>query len=168
MITTRISSPSDSEFVLSMLIEAAYPPHARPSTAEAEEDGRLRQWLTRFGDQKGDHCRIAFSDEVACGMALCRVFDDLPVQGVVGIMDQRIPSLAIAVKEGFRQRGIGKLLLQALYDDAVLGGYSAISLCVSQRNDPAIKLYESTGFRVVASDNARMIMVKERSPFQAK
>lgn len=54
----------------------------------------------------------------------------------------------LAVKEGHRRRGLGRLLLQRAIDEAERRG-RAILLHVATHNEPARRLYESAGFRVV-------------------
>ena len=55
----------------------------------------------------------------------------------------------IAVHPEFVRRGVGRLLLDALLDAARKLGCSRAQLEVSDENAPALRLYESAGFRVV-------------------
>jgi ribosomal protein S18 acetylase RimI-like enzyme len=64
-----------------------------------------------------------------------------------GYVDDDTPELAIAVLPGHRGRGLGGRMLGALLD-AASGSFAAVSLSV-QADNPALRLYERTGFRIV-------------------
>lgn len=53
----------------------------------------------------------------------------------------------IFVKEEFRGKGIGRLLLEKAEDYCRRNGYSRIGLMVSAANDSAIRLYTRVGFK---------------------
>lgn len=53
----------------------------------------------------------------------------------------------IAVAPEVRQAGIGKRLVQAAINALYESGYTKVSLNVTESNIPAIRLYESLGFR---------------------
>jgi ribosomal protein S18 acetylase RimI-like enzyme len=53
----------------------------------------------------------------------------------------------IYVKKEFRGKGIGKQLIKKAEDYCRERGYTRLSLMVSARNQPALRLYESTGFQ---------------------
>ena len=55
----------------------------------------------------------------------------------------------VAVFESFRRRGIGRLLMQALEDNARQKQLSFISLEVRASNQPAIALYAGMGYETV-------------------
>jgi ribosomal protein S18 acetylase RimI-like enzyme len=53
----------------------------------------------------------------------------------------------IFVKEELRGKGIGKKLIEKAESYCRQRGYSRLSLMVSAHNQPALKLYASTGFK---------------------
>lgn len=55
--------------------------------------------------------------------------------------------LGMGVIPGFRGQGLGRKLLEATMADALGAGLERIELEVFASNEPAIKLYESAGFR---------------------
>lgn len=55
----------------------------------------------------------------------------------------------IAVDPAAARRGLGRALLKALIERARASGCALLQLEVGARNAPALKLYESEGFRVV-------------------
>lgn len=58
----------------------------------------------------------------------------------------------ICVAEQHRSRGVGSMLLAALYREAAERGYRTIRLDVIESNHRAIALYERQGFRPVRTD----------------
>jgi ribosomal-protein-alanine N-acetyltransferase len=74
---------------------------------------------------------------------------------VVGFLASRIGDVVVhvqglAVDGAARQRGIGRALLRALVQSEIVAGARAVELSVSVVNHPAIALYASEGFAVVA------------------
>jgi ribosomal-protein-alanine N-acetyltransferase len=74
---------------------------------------------------------------------------------VVGFLASRIGDVVVhvqglAVDGAARQRGIGRALLRAFVHGEIVAGARAVQLSVSVVNRPAIALYASEGFAVVA------------------
>lgn len=63
-----------------------------------------------------------------------------------------LPELCIAVAPGHRGAGIGAMLLDALFADLAAKGHDTMCTNVHVRN-PAKRLYERKGFRVVGQGN---------------
>ncbi len=55
--------------------------------------------------------------------------------------------LTLAVRPGWRRRGIGKALVEAVLEELSRGGCRVVMLEVRASNTPARRLYESMGFR---------------------
>lgn len=56
---------------------------------------------------------------------------------------------SIVTKDAFRGKGIGKELMQAVYDKAKSEGFREVGLNVDHDNPRALKLYEAQGFQKV-------------------
>lgn len=57
----------------------------------------------------------------------------------------------IFVEESCRRHGIGRLMLQAMTDQAAVRGISSAVLEVRQGNEAALGLYESCGYRITSA-----------------
>ncbi len=69
---------------------------------------------------------------------------------IIGRLERRVAHiLSIAVREGYRRRGIGSMLLKSFIEYAIRRGALRVYLEVSDRNEVAINFYLRHGFRVV-------------------
>ena len=128
--------------------------YARESTFTGEEEPAYR-YVIGWG-REGDAGVIALDDGFPVGAAWYRLFSaDEPGYGFV---DEGTPELAIAVVPSRRGRGIGELMLSSLLERARTDGYRQVSLSVERQN-PALRLYEKHGFRVVREGGNSYAMV---------
>ncbi|MDP9004009.1 MAG: GNAT family N-acetyltransferase [Verrucomicrobiota bacterium] len=72
--------------------------------------------------------------------------------------DPATPELAFAVKSGHRKRGIGAALLTQLVK--ANPQYNAVSMNASA-NNPAVRLYERFGFKIVEQSDQALTMRRE-------
>jgi [ribosomal protein S18]-alanine N-acetyltransferase len=75
---------------------------------------------------------------------------DCPVAGFCAfwkVLDQ-IHINNLAIRPGFRQRGLARLLLARILDEATRLGVASATLEVRRSNAAARRLYESAGFRL--------------------
>ena len=97
------------------------------------------------------------------------VVSDKPTSEVLGAVwyrlapaetkgDESTPELAFAVKPGQRKRGLGAALLTQLVK--ANPHHSSISIRASA-NNPAVRLYERFGFKVVEDRDGTLIMRRE-------
>jgi ribosomal-protein-alanine N-acetyltransferase len=78
----------------------------------------------------------------------------------------------VAVHPTHRRQGVARRLLQALFERAAARGMAIATLEVRVRNEPAIRLYDSLGFRQIAirkgyyADNGEdaLVMLKSLRP----
>lgn len=70
-----------------------------------------------------------------------------------------IPSLGIAVRPGFRGRGVATFLMTELHRLAKLAGAAKVRLRVHPDNSVAISLYASQGYVVVGQEREQLVMV---------
>lgn len=103
--------------------------HLTPWHASSFEDALRSDWHTRVlrGDQPG---------EPVLGYFVAMTAGD----------DEEL--LTITVAPEFEGRGYGRLLLNALIEEAIARGAERLFLEVRQSNQRAIRLYESAGFTI--------------------
>jgi ribosomal protein S18 acetylase RimI-like enzyme len=126
-----------------------------PLPVGAAQMPRITRWLEDWG-RPGDAGVVAWQDSERAGAAWCRVLGEVPVRDEAG---RPLPELAIAVAPEHRDRGVGARLLDGLARAASDAGHTAIALTVNSRN-PALRLYERHGFKVVGRDEDRLTMVR--------
>jgi ribosomal protein S18 acetylase RimI-like enzyme len=134
----RRGGAQDLRFLRDMLHHAYYWRERVP--------GSLVSRYVRGWGRPGDTAVVALDGGFPVGAAWYRVFS--PDEPGYGFVDEQTPELAIAVVPSQRGKGVGEQLLLALIERARQAGYSSLSLSVEPGN-PARKLYERHGFRVV-------------------
>ena len=77
-----------------------------------------------------------------------------------GFVDSKTPEFSIAIKEGYRNQGFGKRLMQKLFAKLKSKGFEKLSLSVDKRN-PAVNLYRWHGFETVGEDGTALTMLKK-------
>ena len=90
--------------------------------------------------------------------AWCRRFDESEI--VSQWADPEIPELAIAVVDGFRGKGWGQRVLEALLVHAREAGYESLDLQVGERNTGALALYRRVGFVPVGAPEGDLIWMR--------
>ena len=112
----------------------------------------LQVYIADFDTRPGDHCIVAEAAGKVVGAAWCRIMADY------GHIDNDTPSLAISLLPEYRGLGIGTRLLNDLLLLLQEHGYLRASLSV-QKENPALRLYQRTGFRIVAERGTEYLML---------
>src|SRR6476469_6428583 len=144
----RPATAGDADFLWVMLYEASYAEeNGVPDVATLREHAELARYVEGWGDRT-DLGVVASDGDSGdpVGAAWLRLLTGEATG--YGSVDDETPDLAIAVLPDPRGRGLGGRLLRELLDAA--GGRSvAVSLSVRAEN-PALGVFERTGFRVAA------------------
>lgn len=146
-------SDADLPFLAEMTVLAAFPPGRLPEGAS--DMPLVTRWTADWG-RAGDAGVVAWSDGQRVGAAWCRIQADVLARDG---SSAPLPEIAIAVAPGHQAGGIGAQLLNALDRVAAEAGHTALSLTVNAHN-PALRLYERAGFKVVRRESDRLTMVK--------
>lgn len=147
MIDYAAATASDVEVLWEMLTHAAsMDGPLEAAVAAARADAGLRLYVEGFGTRPGDSGVVARASGEPVGAAWFRLAGGEPAPFKVATATE--PELAMGIRPGWRGRGIGgELLRRAL--GLVAESCSAAVLSVRSGN-PAVRLYERQGFRVVS------------------
>ena len=143
----------EHDLLREFLYQAIYLPEGVvPPPRSVVDLPELQVYIADFGTRPGDHCIVAEAAGKVVGAAWCRIMEDY------GHIDNSTPSLAISLLPEYRGRGIGTQLLNALLFLLRENGYRQVSLSV-QKENPALRLYQRTGFRIVAEKGTEYLML---------
>jgi [ribosomal protein S18]-alanine N-acetyltransferase len=148
----------DNDFLFEMLYEAIFLPadQERPPESIIEQP-HVRKYVENFG-RDGDVGFLLVDGDVRVGAIWSRLFSE--EEKGYGFVDERTPELGIAIRDGYRNRGFGSQLIDRVLDKLRENGTRQVSLSVDKRN-PALRLYERIGFKVVREGNNACVMVKK-------
>lgn len=140
------------------LYEAIYVPEGfegKVPRSAIYDDPKCRAAFEGFGTLPGDRAVVAETDGKVVGACWARTTDEY------GHIDDETPSLSISLYKPYRGQGIGGAMMRALIDELREAGYPRCSLSV-QKENPALRLYERMGFRVVGDgfDETEWLMVR--------
>jgi GNAT superfamily N-acetyltransferase len=156
VIEIREAHADDVAFIWSMVVEAVnWDPDGlvlSPEVIAAQPtvDRYVAAW-----PRPTDIGVVAEADGVPIGACWLRFFD--ATGPGYGFLAEDIPELAIGVAPGWRGRGVGGRLIEALIGRARARAIGAISLSVDAVN-PARRLYERCGFQPVVEHGDAVTM----------
>ncbi|MDO4538293.1 MAG: GNAT family N-acetyltransferase [Coriobacteriales bacterium] len=118
------------------------------------EDPKCRAAFEGFGELPDDRAVVATLGDAVVGACWVRTTDEY------GHIDDETPSFSISLRKPYRGKGIGGALMRAMLDELSEAGYARCSLSV-QKENPALRLYERMGFRIVSEgfDESEWLMV---------
>ena len=145
--------PEEHDLLREFLYQAIYLPEGmEPPPRSVVDLPELQVYIADFGTRPGDHCIVAEAAGKVVGAAWCRIMADY------GHIDNDTPSLAISLLPEYRGLGIGTRLLNDLLLLLQEHGYLRASLSV-QKENPALRLYQRTGFHIVAERETEYVML---------
>ena len=147
MVRLRPGAVTDLDFLEEMLFDAFFWDTfaTRPLFASFRDTPEFSKLLAGW-ERRGDRAIIAEESGKRIGAAWFRLWT--PELHSYGFVDAATPEVAMAVRQDYRSKGVGRRLLDALVERACADAVPALSLSVSPLNF-ARQLYESAGFRKV-------------------
>ena len=143
----------EHDLLREFLYHAIYLPEGvEPPPRSVVDLPELQVYVTDFGTRSGDYCMVAEAEGNVVGAAWCRIMKDY------GHIDSCTPSLAISLLPEYRGQGTGTRLLNGLLLLLRENGYRRASLSV-QKENPALLLYQRTGFRIAAEKGTEYLML---------
>lgn len=145
-------------FLREMLYVALYVPEGQPSFPKSVLDKPdISKYIDNWGILQNDLALVALIDNELIGAIWGRTFSS-PNAGF-GFIDENTPEISMAVKEKYRNQGIGTKLIDEISKIYFSKGIESISLSVDKRNR-AKSLYVRKGFIFVGDKNAAVTMIK--------
>lgn len=147
---------NELEFLKEMLYEALFVMPGQPKLSKSIiEEPMLSKYIDGFGMDPLDVCLVAVENGQLVGASWGRLFNE--ENKGYGFLDAETPELSIAIKEVFRNQGIGAELIHALIKVYRAANIKAISLSVDQQN-PAVRLYKRIGFETLRETEKSFVM----------
>ncbi len=119
------------------------------------DDPKCRAAFDGFGTLPDDRAVVAEAGGEVVGACWVRTTNEY------GHIDDETPSFSISLYKPYRGRGIGTAMMRALLGELREAGYTRASLSV-QKENPALRLYERMGFRIVGDgfDETEWLMTR--------
>lgn len=155
-VLVRPARADDAAFLAEMLVEAVCwrPDGPRRSLDDVLRDPVLAHYVA--GWPRGDDLGVVAQAEQPVGAAWLRYSS--PAARGYGFVDAATPEVSVAVAPGWRGRGAGTRMLEALAVVARSAGARQLSLSVETDN-PARRLYERMGFEHVGGNGGAVTML---------
>ncbi|MBR3226557.1 MAG: GNAT family N-acetyltransferase [Atopobiaceae bacterium] len=141
------------------LYEAIYVPEGYEGEVPRSliyDDPKCRAAYQGFGGLLDDRAVVAEVSGEVVGACWVRTTDEY------GHIDDKTPSFSISLYKPYRGQGIGTAMMRAMLAKLREAGYARASLSVQKKN-PALRLYERMGFRIVGdgADETEWLMVAD-------
>ncbi len=146
---------AQSEIVLleDFLYEAIFIPQgAKAPSKDIVKLPELQIYISGFGSKKDDFALVAEFENELIGAVWVRIVNDF------GHIDDKTPSLSIAICKPFRGKGVGSELMKQMLKRLKDKGYQQTSLSV-QKENYAVKMYKKLGYKVLKENDNDLIMV---------
>lgn len=158
-IEIRRINKNEIPFLEEMLYQAIFVEKGQPKLSKTiTKEHHLSKYIIDFGLYEFDICFVAIINDKLIGACWGRLFNTN--NKGYGFLDANTPELSIAVKSSFRNKGIGKKMIQKLIETYSYLNVKSISLSVDKKN-AASKLYERIGFKKVTETEKSMVMKLE-------
>lgn len=149
---------SDLDFLKEMFYESLYAPeNEAPFPLSIIEKPSLAKYYNDWGKDE-DVGILAENDFELIGAVWSRFFK--AENRGYGFVDEQTPELGIALRENYRDQGIGEKLLLQMFEVLTERGVKQVSLSVDLRNR-AVNLYRKCGFTEYKTEGFSCIMARQ-------
>ncbi len=157
-MTIRKLEKIESDFLTDMLYEAIFIPEGHdPLPKEVIKDKSLSKYIENWGKDKFDIAFVVETDNKLVGAIWGRLLT--AENKGFGYIDNRTPELGMAVKQEYRNQGIGTELIKAIASEYQKIGIEYLSLSVDKANN-ASNLYRRLGCEIVEETETSWTMKK--------
>jgi ribosomal protein S18 acetylase RimI-like enzyme len=147
----------DYPFLREMLYKAIFVPEGEtPLPLNIIDLPEIAKYIDNWGDNN-DFGLIALENDQQIGAIWCSLYSE--ENKGFGFIDSYTPEVSIAIKEKYRNKGIGTKLMNQLFILAGEKGFESLSLSVDKRNRAA-GFYIKMGFNIVGDVGTAYTMKK--------
>ncbi len=132
------------------------PEGAAPFPKSIIEEPSLAKYIANWG-RADDIALVAESEGVLIGAVWCRLLKAF--EKGYGYVDDNTPELSLAIKDGFRNKGLGSQLMEKSFIALKKQGFQQVSLSVDKDNK-AVNLYKRLAFEIVGDEGTAYTMKK--------
>ena len=149
----REMKTTEYDLLKDFLYEAIFIPEGmEPPDRSIILQPELSLYYEDFGSRKADRCIVAEENGQVIGAVWTRIMNDY------GHVDDKTPSLAIALYKEYRGKGYGTELMRKMLELLKQLGYAKASLAVQKANY-AVGMYRKLGFETIKENDEEYIMV---------
>lgn len=157
-MTIRELKKNETDFLADRLYEAIFIPEGHiPLPKEVIKDKSLSKYIDNWGKDKFDIALVVESENQLVGAIWGRLLTD--EKKGFGYVDNNTPELSMALKNEYRNQGIGTKLIKAIASEYQKIGVEYLSLSVDKANN-ASNLYKRLGFEIIEEMETSWTMKK--------
>jgi len=157
-MTIRKLKTSESDFLAEMLYEAIFIPEGSdPLPKKVIKDKSLSKYIENWGKDKFDIALVVERNNQLIGAIWGRLLTD--ENKGFGYVDDTTPELSMAVKNEYRNQGVGTKLIKAIASEYQKIGVEYLSLSVDKANN-ASNLYKRLGCEIIEETETSWTMKK--------
>lgn len=150
---------NEIDFLREMLYMALYVPEGQPPFPKSILDNPdISKYIAHWGTLPNDLALVALINNELIGAIWGRTLSKS--NAGFGFIDENTPEISMAVKENFRNRGIGAKLIDEISKIYFSKGIKSISLSVNKQNKAKL-LYLRKGFFAVGKDEDKDFIMKK-------
>ncbi len=154
----RALKSSESDFLADMLYEAIFIPEGHALLPkEIIKNPSLSKYIENWGKDKFDIALVVEVENKLVGAIWGRLFAN--ENKGYGYVDNETPELSMAIKDKYRNQGLGTKLINTIIIEYDKVGVKFVSLSVNKANK-ALNLYKRIGFETVEETETSLTMRK--------